>query len=65
MNNINYNILHYDEKTDSYPYTTEDLAIAYILYYNGIDFIHCNNMYCNTDHTFNRNSMAIHTNMYR
>jgi hypothetical protein len=65
MNNVNYDILHYDEKTKSYPYTTEDLAIAYILYNNCIDFIHCNNLYCNTDRAFNHNSMAIHTNMYR
>jgi hypothetical protein len=65
MNNINYNILHYDEKTKSYPYTTEDLAIAYILYYNGINFIHCDNWYCNTDQPLNSNTMAIHTNMYR
>ena len=65
MNNINYNILHYDEKTKSYPYTTEDLAIAYILYYNRINFIHCDNWYCNTDQPLKNNTLAIHTNMYR
>ena len=65
MNNINYDILHYDEKTKSYPYTTEDLAIAYILYYNRINFIHCDNWYCNTDQPLKNNTLAIHTNMYR
>jgi hypothetical protein len=65
MEAISYDIFHYDEGSGSYPYTTEDLAIAYILFYNKINFIHCHNWYRNTDEVITNNIMAIHTNIYR
>jgi hypothetical protein len=62
LNNIKFNIFHYDEYTDSYPYTIEDCAVSYILYYNKISFIHWVNMY--HDYPYNNNDvLAIHTNM--
>ena len=38
MENIKFNIFHYDEYTNSYPYTIEDCSITFILYYNNIDW---------------------------
>ena len=43
MSNINYNVRHYDDITDSYPYTLEDCAISCILLSNNINLIHKNN----------------------
>ena len=73
MSNINYDIFHYDKKTDSYPYTIEDCAVSFIFYNNNIDFIHADNWHHNDDHyTHNKkiniadmNVLAIHTNMYK
>lgn len=50
MEKIVYNIFHYDEFTKSYPYTIEDAAISFILYYHNIGFV--NNKYF---HTHNKN----------
>jgi len=69
MENVRYDVFHYDEKTDSYPYTIEDCAVSFIFYYNNIDFIHADNWHHNDDnYAFrenNTNVMAIHTNMYK
>ena len=62
LNNIKFNIFHYDEYTDSYPYTIEDCAVSYILYYNKISFIHWVNMYHDYPY-YNNDFLAIHTNM--
>jgi len=40
MININYNIHHYDEKTDSYPYGIDDFVTGYILSEKNIKFSH-------------------------
>lgn len=61
MENINYNILHYDRFTKSYPYTIEDCAVSFIMYFNGIDFIH-NWCFYDTPH---RETIARHTNKYK
>jgi hypothetical protein len=62
LNDIKFNIFHYDKYTDSYPYTIEDCAVSYILYYNKISFTHWVNMY--HDYPYNNNDvLAIHTNM--
>jgi hypothetical protein len=54
--------IDYDEYTDSYPYTIEDCAVSYILYYNKISFIHWVNMY--HDYPYYKNDvLASHTNM--
>ena len=60
---INYDIFHYDEYTDSYPYTIEDCSISYILYLNKISFIHYGNMY--SDNYIDENCIACHTNKYK
>ena len=59
MEEINYNIFHFDHFTQSYPYTIEDCAVTYILYKNDFTF---------TDGQifFDRpGSIAKHTNKYR
>ena len=59
MEEINYNIFHFDLFTYSYPYTIEDCAVTYILYKNDFTF---------TDGQFffdKPNSIAKHTNKYR
>jgi len=56
MEKINFDVFHFDEFTKSYPYTIEDCAVSFILYYNQIDFTHSN--------IFN-NYIAIHTNKYK
>jgi hypothetical protein len=68
LENINYDVFHYDEKTDSYPYTIEDCGVSFIFYYNNIDILHNNNWIKNNDcgHSNNANDViAIHTNMFK
>ena len=63
LDNIKYNIFHYDEYTDSYPYTIEDCAVSFILYSNNIGFEH--RIYMYDEHYNNPNKenvIAIHTN---
>jgi hypothetical protein len=38
MENINYNVFQYDEYSKSYPYTIEDCAVSFILYFNKVGF---------------------------
>jgi hypothetical protein len=61
MEDINYNIFHFDEFTQSYPYTIEDCAVSFILFMNHITLTY-NQMY--TDYPSN-NTIAYHTNMYK
>jgi hypothetical protein len=56
MENINFNVFHFDEFSNSYPYTIEDCAVSFILYYNKVDFIHSNIF---------KNVIAFHTNKYK
>jgi hypothetical protein len=51
MEKIKFNIFEYDEFTNSYPYTIEDCSIAFILYYNNINFTDFKYFYTNTDDT--------------
>jgi hypothetical protein len=64
LESIGYDIFHYDEGTDSYPYTIEDCAVSFILYSNKISFIHTLSMY---DEYYNNPEkvgvLAIHTNL--
>jgi hypothetical protein len=63
LDNINYNIFHYDEYTDSYPYTIEDCAVSFILYSNNIGFEHRIYMYDEYyNNPNNENVIAVHTN---
>ena len=61
MESIHYNILHYDRFTKSYPYTIEDCAVSFIMYINGIDFIH-NWCFYDTPHI---ETIARHTNKFK
>ena len=61
MEKINYNILHYDSFTKSYPYTIEDCAVSFIMYFNGINFIH-NFLFYNSPF---QDTIAKHTNRYK
>ena len=59
MENIAFNIFHFDEFTKSYPYTIEDCAVTYIMYFHCVPFT---NFY----HMFNTNeSIAYHTNEFK
>ena len=62
MESIQYNIFHFDDFSQSYPYTIEDCAVSYILYFHHISFYHNDYMY-----TMNPNVIAIsfHTNLYK
>ena len=75
MTNINYNIHHYDEKSDSYPYGIDDVIIGYILLKNNIEVLHTNYWY--TDYYSSSSEdkeyliankekfIAFHTNKYK
>jgi hypothetical protein len=75
LESVRYDVFHYDEKTDSYPYTIEDCGVSFIFYYKGIDFIHADNWHHNDDNYSlrkdngnainNTNVLAIHTNLYK
>jgi hypothetical protein len=39
MEKINYDIFHFDDFTNSYPYTIEDCAVTFVMYLNRISFI--------------------------
>ena len=72
MQKINFNILHYDQFTKSYPYTIEDCGISFIMYVNDIVFIDnqafiYKDSECQTTiHDFlNSNTIVIHTNKYK
>ena len=65
MNNINYNVFHYDEYTCSYPYTTEDIGVGFILFLNKISFIHGEFLWLNVeeyDYEYGKSFIAIHAN---
>jgi hypothetical protein len=81
MSNIGYNIYHYDEDTDSYPYTIEDCGISFILISNNINCLHSKNWHHNAEldmnadllenhkknilYTNKTEYLAIHTNIYK
>jgi hypothetical protein len=63
MATINYNVFHYDTFSNSYPYTIEDCAVSFILYFNSIPFIHGD---ITGEHLYEYNyKVAIHTNKYK
>ena len=67
MDNINYNIFHYDEYTCSYPYIIEDCGIGFILLLNKISFIHGEFLWlnveeCEYDCEYGKSFIAIHVN---
>jgi hypothetical protein len=66
MEKINYNIFHFDEFTQSYPYVIEDCGVSFILYLNGIGFLHDNNFVSSYGDFENYdNVLAVSTNKYK
>ena len=69
MENINYDIYHYDVKTNSYPYTIDDLAYPLILLPNNINLLHCDYWHKDLEGSYETNNnhmyLAIHTNKYK
>lgn len=61
METINFNIFEYNSFTGSYPYTIEDCAISFIMYYNDIVYRNANFFY-DTNHVDN---IGFHTNKYK
>ena len=62
MEKINYNIFHFDEFSQNYPYVIEDVGVTYIMYYNLIPFVDGQHFCGNSD---NQDLIAIHTNKYK
>lgn len=74
MQKINFNILYYDQFTKSYPYTIEDCAVSFIMYFNDIEFIDSQNFIFKNniirpnmggDDFLNSKTIVIHTNNYK
>jgi hypothetical protein len=72
MGKINFNILHHDRFTNSYPYVIEDCGVAFIMYMNDIvyidnqDFIFKGNEYqINIGEFLKTNTIVMHTNKYK
>jgi len=69
MSNINYDIFHYDNITDSYPYTIEDMAIGFILLSNNINIIDAKYWWWGDDNLREPQlipmCIAVHTNKYK
>ncbi len=65
LEEIKYNIFHYDDFTKSYPYTIEDCAVSFILYLNRISFFNINGFYNEGTTVFGNNTLAITTNEYK
>lgn len=61
---IDMNVFHYDTFTNSYPYLIEDCGVAYIMYYNGIEFTDGQLFYTDYRHVA-QTRIAYHTNMYK
>jgi hypothetical protein len=63
MEGLSYDIFSYDESTKSYPYTIEDRAVAFIMFYNKIPLKNSLEFY--SDHHYNPNVICTHTNKYK
>ena len=63
MESIQYNIFHFDDFSQSYPYTIEDCAVSYILYFHHISFFHNDYMYTTNPNSIT--SICLHTNLYK
>jgi len=64
---IHMNVFHHDTFTNSTPYIWEDCGIAYIMYYNGIEFTDGQMFWCGVDGVYRANAkshfIVYHTNM--
>ena len=63
MEKIQFNVFHFDDFSQSYPYTIEDCAVSFILFYNSIGLTHCpivGKSIAELNH-----KIAIHTNRYK
>lgn len=72
MEKINFNILHRDRFTNSYPYVIEDCGVSFIMYMNDIDFIHTPYFIYNSSSNeinitdfLKSNTIVMHTNKYK
>lgn len=63
MEEIGHNILHFDELTQSYPYTIEDRGIAFVLFLNQIAFTNNHHFYGDTH--YSPSVICTHTNKYK
>ena len=65
MEQIDYNIFHYDEFTKSYPYIIEDCGMTYIMYYNKIPFIDNQIFWAGKWDKCPLKFITMHTNVYK
>jgi hypothetical protein len=60
---VGYDIFSFNEHSSSYPYTMEDVAVAFILCWNKIPLEQNSNMFCNTYNEINKEAIAFHTHV--
>ncbi len=65
MEKVGYNIFHFDEFTQSYPYTIEDCAVTFIMYYNKVTFTDNQIFFADKDAKNPREFIVRHTNAYK
>jgi len=59
MEDISFDVFHFDEFTKSYPYTIEDCAVTYIMYFHCIPFTHYYHMFDTHE------AIVCHTNEFK
>lgn len=72
LEKINFNILHRDQFTNSYPYIIEDCGVSFIMYMNDIAFIDSqsfiykgNSYQVNISKFYKSDTIVMHTNKYK
>ena len=60
---VDYDIFSFDKHSSSYPYTMEDVAVAFILCWNRVPLEQNPNMFCNTHNEMNEKAIAFHTHI--
>jgi hypothetical protein len=64
MEKIDYNIFHFDQFSESYPYTIEDCGVSFIMYFNQINFINYKYFYTNRLNSLHE-FISLHSNKYK
>tara|TARA_R110002074_G_scaffold398900_1_gene591340 strand:+ start:118 stop:948 length:831 start_codon:yes stop_codon:yes gene_type:complete len=59
--NVNYDVFTFNKYSSSYPYTMEDIAVAFILCWNRVSLEHNHDMFsCPTHNKINEKAIAFH-----
>jgi hypothetical protein len=60
---VDYDVFSFNEHSSSYPYTMEDVAVAFILCWNRVSLEQNSNMFCNAHQEINNNAISFHTHI--